>query len=225
MCSSPDPTEEALKQSQAAFTSTLQNSFQSAFGANQAILGTLTNALKAQVANPQGFTPAALTAMRTGATDTIASQTNNATIAANNYIATHGGSDLGSGVNAQIQGGVQVAGMQQQAGEQNQITLANAQQQQQNYWNAISGLTNVGNAYNPQGYASAETNSANATTTAANAVAAEKQQGWQNAFGVVQGVAGLATAAAGLPDFGGGSGGGSNSAGSQTPGGVPIYGS
>lgn len=206
MCSSANPTEEALQQSQAAFTNTLQSSFSTAFAANQAILGTLSASLKAAIANPQGFSPAALAAARTNSTDTVAQQTQAAQVAANSYLSAHGGADLGSGVGAQITGQVQGQGMQEQSTTQNAITLANEQQRQQNYWNAISGLTQVGQAYNPTGYAAAETGSANATTNASNAVSAEQQQSWNNAFGIVKGVAGLGMAATSLPSFGGGSG-------------------
>jgi hypothetical protein len=206
MCSEADPTQEALRDSQAAFTGTMRQAFSTAFANNQAILGNLTNILTKAIANPQGYTPAEMTALRTGVTDTVAQATKNATIAAGNYAATHGGADLGSGVTAQIEGGIQTGGMEEGAREQSQITIANAERQQQNYWNAISGLTQVGAAYNPTGYAGAETSSANATTAASQEVSAERQAGWQNAFGVVSGIAGLASAAAGIPKFGGGGG-------------------
>jgi hypothetical protein len=203
MCSSADPTEQGLEQSQAAFTNTLQSAFSTTFAANQQILGTLSSTLEKAIANPQGFTPAEMTALRTNATDTVAGQTANAQRGAAAYGATHGGQNLGSGVQAQIQGQVATGGMQQLSGEQNQITVANAQQQQQNYWNAVSGLTNVGAAYNPTGYAGAETSAANSTTSAAAQTLAEQQSGWQDAFGVVSGVAGLGMAASKI-DWGGG---------------------
>lgn len=195
MCSSANPTEQALQQSQAQFTNTLQSAFTTAFAANQSILGNLTTTLTKAIANPQGYTAPEMAALRTNATDTVATQTANADSAAAAYGASHGGADLGSGVQAQIQGQVQAQGMQADSQAQNQITIANAQQQQTNYWNAINGLTQVGAAYNPTGIASAETNSANATTSASQAVSAEQEQSWQNAFGVVKGVAGLAGAA------------------------------
>jgi hypothetical protein len=208
MCSSANPTEQALQQSQAAFTGTLQNSFSQTFAQNQQILGSLSSTLQKAIANPQGYTPAEMAALRTNATDTVANSTANAQRAAGAYNSAHGGADLGSGVAAQISGQATQAGIQANSQAQNQISVANAQQQQQNYWNAIGGLTQVGAAYNPTGYAGAETGAANSTTGASQAVSAEQQQGWQNAFGVVQGVAGLGMAAAGLPSFGGGAGGG-----------------
>lgn len=203
MCSSADPTQQALRDSQAAFTNTLQSSFKTAFAANQSILGNLTSTLTKAIANPQGYTPAEMAALRTGVTDSVATGTANATRANAAYGATHGGADLGSGVQAQIQGQTQEAGMVANSQGQNQVTIGNAERQQTNYWTAINGLTQVGAAYNPTGYASAESNSANATTSASQVVDAERQQSWNNAFGVVKGVAGLATAAAGLPMFGG----------------------
>lgn len=198
MCSSADPTQEKLRDSQAAFTNTLQTAFKSTFANQQQILSGLTATLTKAIANPAGFTPAQMAALRTGAMDSTANTTANATKAAGEYAATHGGADLGSGVQAQIQGGIQVAGAQQLAGQNQQITLADAAQRQQNYWNSISGLTQVGAAYNPAGIAGVETNSANATSTASQVVDAERQQSWNNAFGVVNGIAGLAGAATGL---------------------------
>lgn len=206
MCSSADPTQQALRDSQAAFTNTLQSSFKTAFAANQSILGGLTATLTKAIASPQGYTPAEMAALRTGVTDSVASGTANATRANAAFAATHGGADLGSGVAAQIQGQTQEAGMVANSQGQNQITIGNAERQQENYWKAINGLTNVGAAYNPQSYATAETGSANATSTASQVVDAERQQSWNNAFGVVKGVAGLASAAAGIPSFGGGGG-------------------
>lgn len=196
MCSTADPTQVALRDSQKAFTDTLQSSFKTTFAANQAILGNLTSILTKAIASPQGYSPAELTALRTTATDTVAQQTSNATRAASEYSATHGGADLGSGVNAQIQGQIQAEGMKTLSTEQNQISIANAERQQQNYWQAISGLQQVGAQYNPTSYAAQETSSANATTAASHEVAAEKQQSWNNAFGVIKGITGLAAVAA-----------------------------
>jgi hypothetical protein len=230
MCSSANPTEVSLQQSQAAFTNTLDTSFKTTFANQQQILGTLSSTLQKAILNPQGFTPAEMVALRTGATATTAQQTENAQKAAAAYGASHGGADLGSGVQSEIQGEIATGGAQQTATEQNQITVADAQQRQQNYWNAIQGLTNVGNAYNPNGYAANATGAANSVTSASNAITSEEQAGWQDAFGVVSGVAGLATAAAGMP-FGGGptssignvlfsaAGGG---AGPGNPGGAPV---
>jgi hypothetical protein len=206
MCSSADPTEKGIEQSQAAMTSTLQDAFKSTFANNQQILGTLSATLEKAIADPQGFTPAEMTALRTNATDTVAGQTADAERSVAAYGATHGGANLGSGVQAQISGEVVSGGSRQLSSEQNQITVADAQQKQQNYWNAISGLTNVGAAYNPTGYAGAETNAANSTTSAAAQTLAERQSGWQDAFGVVSGIAGLGMAAAGIPSFGGAAG-------------------
>lgn len=197
MCSEADQSEVALRDAELSFTKTLQASFATTFANQQQILGTLSTALQKQIANPQGFTPAEMSALRTGATDTAAVTTANAQKAAAAYSASHGGADLGSGVQSEIQGEIATGGSTQLSQNQNQITVANAQQQQQNYWNAIGGLTQVGAAYDPTGYANASTGAAGATTAASNAISAEQQQGWQNAFGLVSGAAGLATAGAG----------------------------
>ena len=197
MCSEADPTQVALRDAQAAFTRTLDSSFKATFANQQQILGFLSAKLQQMILHPSGFTPAEMTALRTGATDATAAATANAQKSVAAYGASHGGADLGSGVQAQIQGEVATSGAQELSREQNQITVANAEREQTNYWNAIGGLTGLGRAYDPTGYANAETNSANATTAASHEVSAEQQQGWQNAFGVVSGIAGLASAATG----------------------------
>lgn len=199
MCSSADPTQQALRDSQAAFTNTLQSSFKTSFAANQSILANLSSTLTQAIAHPQGYTPQEMAALRTGVTDSVATGTANATRAAGAYNASHGGADLGSGVAAQIEGGIQATGMQAESAGQSQVSIANAEAQRANYWNAINGLTQVGAAYNPAGYAGAEIGSSKATTDASAAVTAEQQNSWQNAFGVVKGVSGLVTAAAGIP--------------------------
>lgn len=205
MCSDANPTEVALQKAQADFTNTLDASFKTTFANQQQILGQLSTTLQKAIANPQGYTPAQMAALRTGAIDATSQATNDAEKAAAAYGASHGGADLGSGVQSQIQGTIASGGAQQLAQANEQITEANANLQQQNYWNAISGLTNVGRSYDPTGYANAATNSANAVTNASNAITSEQQAGWQNAFGIVSGISGLASAAAGLP-FGGGGG-------------------
>ena len=196
MCSSGDATAKATEQADAAFTNTLQGSFSSAFANNQAILSSLNTTLSNIVKNPTGFTPAALTAMRTGATDTTATQFQNAERSANAVAAAHGGGALPSGVAAQVSGQIAQGAAAQQSQEQNQITLANAQQQQSNYWNAISGLGNVASMENPTGYSNSAATNSNASTNAGNLLLQSQQAGWQDIGGIISGVAGLGTAIA-----------------------------
>jgi hypothetical protein len=222
MCSSGDKTVKATEQAQAAFTNTLSSSFQTAFAAKQDILGKLTARLNDQVNNPHGFDPKTLALMKTNASDTVAQQTLNAQQGANAYLATHGGSTLGSGVAAQIKGGIAAAGAGEQAREQSGIDIQSGLLANDNYWKAISGLTNVAQAEDTTGLANAETNSANSVGELSKAYLASKQADWQNAFGVVSGIAGLGTAIAGIkmPKFGGSSGGGNP----NSPSGIGVGG-
>lgn len=219
MCSSGDSTLKSSETSQAAFMKTLQASFGTAFGKNQAILDSLTKTLTDAIANPKGFDPRTLAMMKTGAADSVARQTNAAQVSAGNYGASHGGADLGSGVQSQIQGSIAGTGAAEGARESSNIDIASGQLQNENYWRAISGLTGVANAENPSAYASDANSAANSTASLGSAFLASKQADWNNTFGVIKGVAGLTSAAAGLPSFGGSSGGGGGAVTNAGPGG------
>lgn len=188
--------------------STLNSSFQTAFANNQTMLNKLQSTLTDKVNNPQGFDPKTLALMKTNASDTVTQQTANAQVAANTYLSTHGGPDLGSGVGAQIKGSIAGAGATETAKEESGIDVENGMLQNQNYWNAVNGLTSVASAENPTAYANAANGSANATADLSKAYLASTQAGWQDTMGVISGAAGLASAAAGIPSFGGGGGGG-----------------
>lgn len=211
MCCSGDSTVKASETASAAMQTALNSSFSTAFANNQAILGKLQSTLTNAVQNPQGFDPKTLALMKTNASDTVTQQTLNAQQGANAYLATHGGAELGSGVAAQIKGGIAAAGSTEQAKESSNIDIQNGMLQNQNYWQAVNGLTNVANAENPTAYATAANGSADATANLSKAYLASQQAGWQDTFGVISGVAGLASAAAGLPSFGGAKGGGGGS--------------
>jgi len=197
MCSSGDKTAKAVEQSQAAFTNTLQAAFQQAFGANQAILQGLTAKLNDMLNNPKGFDAKTLTLLKTGASDAFTSQTQAALKGANAYMASHGSADLGSGVNSQIAGSILATGAAANAQGQSNIDIQNGLLANENYWKAIQGLTGVAQAYNPAGYASAANSSADSVADLSRSVLASQQAGWQNAMGIVSGIAGLGTAAVG----------------------------
>jgi hypothetical protein len=196
VCSSGDKTAKATEQSQAAFSNTLQASFATAFANNQAILQNLKTTLSNIIANPTGFSPAALTAARTNATDNVSREFQSASTAANAVAAAHGGDALPSGVSAQVSGQIAQGAAAEQSKEQEQITLANEQQRQQNYWNAIGALGGVANAENPTGYAGSSSTAANASTNAGNLLLQSQQATWGDIGGIISGVAGLGTSIA-----------------------------
>ncbi|HEX3093944.1 MAG TPA: hypothetical protein VHW72_15025 [Candidatus Angelobacter sp.] len=202
MCSSGDSTLKASEQSQAAFSSTLRDSFGTAFAAKQDILGKLNAKLTDMLNNPHGFDPKTLALMKSGAADAVARGTDAAHTAANAYFATHGGPTLGSGVEAQVHGGIAASGAAEGARESSNIDIQSGLLQNENYWKAISGLSGVANAENPEGLASAEVGSANATSDLGKSFLASKQADWQNTFGIIKGVAGLASAGLGFAGVG-----------------------
>lgn len=158
-----DDTLKAQEQAQAAFTNTLMQSYQQQFGRQSQILDFLTKQMEPMIQNPQGFSPQALTAMRTGASDTNAMQFKNASQALNTQLTARGGAtDLPSGVDAQLRAGMAEAGAQNEAEAQNQITLQNEQLKQQNYWNAVNALSGNAAQFNPTGYANSATSGSQA---------------------------------------------------------------
>jgi len=211
MCSSGDKTVKATELAQADINKQLASEMQTTFGQNQALFAQLSpqllslmGQLQNQFENPQGMSPAALTAARTGATDANAAQFEAASRNANAVSAAHGGSTLPSGVTSQIAGQIAAQGAQAESGAQNQITLANEQLTQSNKWQALQGefgatgeLENLASLRNPVNYANAATGAANSVAGLGQAYLASTQAGWQNAAGIISGVAGLGTAAIG----------------------------
>lgn len=130
----------------------LRSLFYQQYYKNTSALNFLNGQMRAQIAHPQGFSPAALTAMRTGATDTTATQFQHAQQALNQREMATGGADLPSGVNAQLNAGLAAQDAAANSQQQQQITLANEEQRQNNYWNAVKTEGNVAQAYNPGGY-------------------------------------------------------------------------
>lgn len=215
MCCSGDSTVKQTEQAQAAFTSTLTSAFKTAFANQQTVLQPVIAKLTDMLNNPQGFSPATMALMKTGATETVQAATESAQKAANAYLASRGGPTLGSGVAAQIGGSIAAGGAEATAKELSNIDIQSGLLQNENYWRAISGLTGVAAAENPTGFANAETNSANSVADLSKAYLASQQADWQNTFGIINGIAGLGMAAVGglktAGVFGGaGAGGGGN---------------
>lgn len=196
MCSEGDKTVSQTEQSQAAFQQELTKDFSTAFGKNQEILNFLNTTLTNAIKNPQGFSQPALTAMRTGATDAVSKQFQDATVAANATAAAHGGAALPSGVAAQVSGQIAQGAAAEQSKQQQQITLANEQEKQNNYWKAIAGLGGVASQENPNAYASNATSAANSVSNLGQTLLATQQADWQNAGAIISGVAGLGEAVA-----------------------------
>ena len=153
-----DSTASNAEKNQNAFDKQLMTLFQAQYGKQSAITDFLTKQMEPLISKGgQGYTPAQLTAMRTGASDALSTQFQGAQRAIN---ATEQ-RGLPSGVSAQVQGSLMAQEAEQQAAAQNQITTANANLQQQNYWNSVNVLNGQAATENPLGYASSAENSGN----------------------------------------------------------------
>jgi len=85
-------------------------------------------------------------------------------------------------VNAQLDAGLYAQEAERQAAAQNDITLANENQRQQNFWRAIGTLSGNNAARNPLGYASAANGGAGAEAALSNANTEANQSGLGGAF-------------------------------------------
>lgn len=199
-----DSTAKAAEQQQQAFNAQLMTLFQSQFGKQNAITDQLIKTLEPQLANPTGFSPAAEAALRSQASTSAADAYANASKAYQAGAFARGSRDLPSGVDEQIQGAISGAGAGELAGSQQNITLANEQLKQQNYWNAINGLNGVSATINPLGYANAATSGGNTVANLGNTVNASQQSGLLG--GILGGVFGAGSALLGNPAMFGGKG-------------------
>jgi len=184
-----DDVAKQQEQQQLAFNQQLSSIFQQQFAQQSAVLQFLKGKLEPLIDNPTGYDPVALSAMRTGATDAISQQYQNAQKALNNQLnSKNGGSDLPSGVDAQIQGGFQQSQAQDQANAQNTITLNDANLKNTNMWNAFNVLSgNVASQFNPLGYAGAYNQGSGTVANLSQAYTNSRQSGLLGALGGVTG--------------------------------------
>jgi hypothetical protein len=142
-------------QQQLDFNSQMMDLFKTQFAKQDAISQYLQGTLKPMIDNPQGYSPTALSSMKAQATDTLTNQYENVRKAAQTQQFARGGSDLPSGVDAQVNAGILQGQASDTAGALNGINLQNENLKQANFWNAISGLTGQQSLINPLGYAGA----------------------------------------------------------------------
>jgi hypothetical protein len=159
-----DSIIRSTENSWANFSNTLMSAFSQQYGAQSSIFQFLTSKFTDMIKNPQGFSPAALSAMRGGAVDTLTKQFQNAKTAVNGQLSLNGsiGGDVKSGVASQIRGGL--AGQQAgaTAGVLSNIELANEEKKIENQRIGLQGLNGVGVEENPTGFAGQATSAAGA---------------------------------------------------------------
>lgn len=144
-------TSEQTQQTM-AFDKQLMELFQKQYATQQTQLNFLTSILKPVAENAaagNGFTKPELAAMRTSATDELTAQEQNAQKALNQTLKTSGDANIPSGVTVGANLALQNQEFQANAGTQNQITVANAQQANSNLFNAVSALSGVAQQESP----------------------------------------------------------------------------
>jgi hypothetical protein len=192
-----DSTAESTEKSQGAFTGTLQQVFASNNASQQAQLNFLNNKLQSAIQNPQGYSPSTLAAMRASATNQTAATNQNVQRQVQNMLATRGGAEaLPSGVDAQIASTIASKSAQDLNQAQDDITMRNADLQNENQQRALSEELGVAQTENPEGFANAENQSAADVSNLSEAVTKAKGPGWSSILGGVVG-AGLSGWASG----------------------------
>jgi hypothetical protein len=212
-----DDRAKSAEKNSLSLQNTMMGYFKQQFGTQQQLLNFINAKMTSQVSNPQGFTKETLAAANTGATEGVARDFATANTATKEMEAQQGGNGLPSGVQAQLTGQNANAAAQEESQAKNQITLANAQQQQQNYWNAVSTLNGTAALENPQSYGSGANAAGEDVANLSQAVSASQKTGFTNTLtnGIAsglgsalgKGLGGFATGGIGLI---GGGGGGSN---------------
>lgn len=191
-----DDTAKQNEQMQMQFNSQLMDIFSQQFAKQSQVLNFLKGKLQPMINNPTGYSPAAMAALRTQATDNLSGQYQQAQRALQQKEFAQGGRELPSGVNAQLDAGLYAQEAADKANAQNTITLNNENLKQSNYWNAMNVLSgNVAQQFNPLGYAGAATSGSNAVANLSQAVTASNQSQLMGALGGI--VGGAASSALG----------------------------
>jgi hypothetical protein len=183
-----DSTVNSTEKSQGAFTKTLQTAFASNNAAQQGQLNFLNQKLQSAINNPSGFSPEALAAMRTQATEQAAQSNKDITQAVQGKFATQGSATaLPNGVQEQIDAGIAQNVAKAESDQQLGITEQNAQLQNQNKWKAVQAEQGVAGLENPTGMASTETGSAGEVGNLSQAATAANGPGVGSILGSVVG--------------------------------------
>lgn len=166
-----DDTANNEEKSQANFSTTLQDAFNTNNANQQNQLNFLNNKMQSAINNPQGYSAQTLASMRAQANDSVSAQDQNVQRSVNNSEMTKGGSAaLPSGVSSQIDAAIgsqaAEAGSRAQAG----ITVDNANLENQNQWNAVKAEEGVAGMENPEGMAGEDNSAASTVGNLSNAV-------------------------------------------------------
>lgn len=163
----------------------LANVFKTQYGAQSAIFQQLTSHFTDMLKNPTGFSTAALSSLRSGVIGQTATQFDQARkqVAATQAARGDFGSDVKSGVNAQIQGQISAGQASTTASGLDQVEQANEEQKIKNERVAEGGLEAVAAGENPTGFAGAATGAATATGELGSQYFGTDQSGFGDVLG------------------------------------------
>ena len=200
MCCGGDSTAAGLEKAQAADSAVFFQDSQISFAENQNIQAQLAARMQYMASNPMGLPPAQLATAATSINENTATAAKHAIGAAAAYSAGHGSADVGgSGVGQAVgQATTEIAGMRSK--EQADLANLNASVKNQNMWNAIGGLSQVGAGYGG-GFGTgsqASQGAADASVNAGKLLLASQQAGWADIGGMMSGIGSLAGGVGGL---------------------------
>src|SRR5579863_8468066 len=160
MCG-PSSQENQLQQQSQSFASMLQGNYSTLFGNQLDVLNNINKSLSPILAagpSQQGFSAQELAALNTQAINSAGAASRNAQQAVGNFTAGRGGgggTGILSGVDAQLKSAVASSSENQLATAQNNITQANYNQGNANYWRAEGGMDQLAAGYSPNAAANA----------------------------------------------------------------------
>jgi hypothetical protein len=193
-------TDQALQNSQAAMTNTLNQDYSTTFGEQQSVLKNLQAKMNYEAANPMGYTPQQLAGATTAINENTATAARQAIGSAAAYAASHGGADVGSGAAGEIAGQIGTAAALSKSQQLSSLAQQNQGMKQQNFWNAISGLNSVGSEYGGAGGTAigGAGNAANTSVGAGSGALAAGQSTMTDIGSLLSGIAGAGMAGAGI---------------------------
>jgi hypothetical protein len=195
MCG-PSGQEKAQQTAQSNLASTMAQDFGARFGAQAGVLTSIQNSLTPILAagpNQTGFSAPELSAMQTQAINDSAAATRNAQQYARTIAAGEGGggtSGLTSGIAQQIGASIASQGAQAEGNALNQITQANYNQGNQNYWRAAGGMQALAAGLSPSEFGQLATSG---TSDAFNEAKVIQDQNNAEQQAIAGGLASLAT--------------------------------
>jgi len=196
MCG-PSAQEQSITDEQRQFYQQLHDQYSSVFGANQNILGALTNSftplLKAGPSQ-EGMAPAERTALETQNTEHVATDYAQAQRATAQALAGRGGGNTflpSSATNNILAANANAAAASRAQGQQN-ITMQNYALGRQNWQTAADVLGRTAAQYDPTGYSGQATSAGSQAMSSANAMAQQSFAPWGAAFSALGGIAGQA---------------------------------